>query len=591
MDAKKALNDVLDINGDINYADATEVLLDKYKIKLSRSNYDKIKFDRRNIKNNKKNKNKTQVPKSNQKGSTQTTGGQHSTLPPKNLLSMSPEEMLILGMTKQIQLDPTLFGTYIKLGYFDRDQQKRTQSYQYYKRPEWFTKIQEQLIQIFRSGSCLIVGARQKTFKTSTGLIASLEEMNENPKSTINFLTTSKPLAVELVGKVETDERVHGVWEPFLLGSYAEKRLIKNGSRLIPLATTKANAKGRTARILWIDELDDFFLIAGCLDVLAAAIPQIITTMKDGGKIWITCNMGDTRGFHMFISIMGKFGDLFPIYEFVEADGIVYKERTLVRLNPQEPGSEVMELTDDTVDYIVHSILMLAKDKRYADAMVYNIKNVGIDPFPAELVTDAFESWDAELIPKYPINCTQGIDPGFTHATGVYIVKMDKDGDVWESFAHEFFGGEITEEQFKNRMFVLYKEHGVKALYCESNSGGSHWMHEWNLRGMYCLPANFGVGQPQTGDVSLQHKAFERVWYERVLKDLLEKGKIHFHSDILFNEFGKYDPNVSKDKNKGDLVDAMLHAVFWCVGGPIYIENNLIDKEVLDSNESGAILI
>ncbi len=155
----------------------------------------------------------------------------------------------------------------------------------------------------------------------------------------------------------------------------------------------------------------------------------------------------------------------------------------------------------------------------------------------------------------------------------------------------EFFGGEITEEQFKNRMFVLYKEHGVKTLYCESNSGGSHWMYDWNLRGMYCIPANFGVGQPQTGDVSLQHKAFERVWYERVLKDLLEKGKIHFHSDILFNEFGKYDPNKSKDKNKGDLVDAMLHAVFWCVGGPLYIELNLIDKETIGSDDSGAILI
>ena len=533
---------------------------------------------------------KKKKPKSTNKTRTGDNGGVASTIPP-NLLSMSPEEMLIMGMTKQIPLDPALFGIYIKQGYFDRDQQKRTQSYQYYKRPDWFTEIQQELIQIFRSGSCLIVGARQKTFKTSTGLIASLEEMNENPKSTINFLTTSKPLAVELVGKVESDERVHGVWEPYLFGSYAEKRQIKNGSRLIPLATTRANAKGRTARILWIDELDDFFLIAGCLDVLAAAIPQIITTMIDGGKIWITCNMGDTRGFHMFISIMGKFGDLFPIYEFVEPDGIVYKKRTLVRLNPQEVGSEPMELTTDTVDYIVHAILMLAKDKRYADAMVYNIKNVGIDPFPAELVTAAFESWSEDKIPKYPINSEMGIDPGFTHATGVYIVKMDKDGHLWESFAHEYFGGEITEDQLKDRVFVLYKEHSVRELRCESNSGGSFWMAEWNLRGMNCVPANFGVGQPQTGDVSNESKAFERVWYERVLKDLLEKGKIHFHSDVLFNEFGKYDPNKSKDKNKGDLVDAMHHAVFRCVGGPEYIYANLIDKEIMGSDESGAILI
>ena len=520
------------------------------------------------------------------------TGGNGS-LPQNinNLLSKSPEELLMLGMTKQIELDSTLFQMYIKQGLYTRDQEKRTQSYSYYKRPEWFTPLQQELIQIFRRGSCLVVGARQKTFKTSTLLIAALEEMNENPNSTVNYLTTSKPLAIELTGKIETDERVHGVWEPYLFGSYAEKRMIKNGSRLIPLATTRANAKGRTARILVIDELDDFFLIAGCLDVLAAAVPQIITTMAGGGKVWIICNMGDTRGFHMFIEIMKKFGDLFPIYEFIEPDGQIYTERTLVRLNPQEKDSEVMVLDQDTVDYMVHSILTLAKDKRYADAMVYNIKDTGTDPFPAELVTEAFQSWDAALVPTYSINSVLGIDPGFTHATGVIVLKMDKNGDVWEAYAHEFFGGEITEERLKQKIFILYQDHGVKTLYCESNSGGSHWMYEWKLRGMNCIPANFGVGQPQTGDVSNQQKAFERVWNERVLKDLLEKRKVHFHNEILFNEFGKYDPNKSKDKNKGDLVDAMLHAVFWVVGGPEYIYNNLIDKGLLSDEEGGVMLL
>lgn len=518
----------------------------------------------------------------------------HGFIPPthdKDLLGRSPEELLMLGMTKQIQLDPTLFQLYVKLGLYNRDQEKKTQSYNYYKRPEWFNDYQNELIQIFRRGSCLIVGARQKTWKTTTGLIAALEELNENPNSTINFLTTSKPLACELTGKIETDERVNEMWAPYLYGSYTEKRLLKNGSRLIPLATTRANAKGRTARILWIDELDDFFLIAGCLDVLAAAIPQIIMTMASGGKVWITCNMGETRGFHMFVQIMKKFGDFFPIYEIVEPDGQVYKERTIVRLNPPEKDQQILTLDQDTVDYIVHSILTLAKDKRYADAMVYNIKDTGTDPFPAELVTEAFESWNAPSVPKYPLNTVMGIDPGFTHATGVIILKMDKDGDIWESFAHEYFGGEITEEKLKQRIFVLYKEQGVKTLYCESNSGGSHWMQEWELRGLYCERANFGVGQPQTGEVSLENKAYERVWNERVLKDLLEKKKIHLHNEILFNEFGKYDPNKSKDKNKGDLVDALLHAVFWIVGGPEYVYENLIDKEIIEEELPSSLLL
>lgn len=544
-----------------------------------------IKVWRKSIKK----KNKPDIS-SNITNSSSTKRGNSNIASLQNIKNLSPEEILFLGMTKQLPLDPQLFNIYMRKGLYDKYQEQKTDSYKYYTRPKFFNDYQDELIQIFRNGSCLIVGARQKTWKTSTGLIACLEECNER-KITINFLTTSKPLATELVGKIDTDDRVNQVCSPYLLASYTEKKLFKTGSRIIPLATTRANAKGRTANILWIDELDDFFLIAGCLDVLAAAIPQVIATMMEGGKVWITCNMGETRGFHLFIEIMKKFGDLFPIYEIMEPDGTVYKERTIVRINPQESDMEYFELTQDVVDYIVHSILTLAKDKRYADAMVYNIRNVGTDPFPAALVTDAFNNWDQDLLPKYPVNVVMGIDPGFTHATGVIILSRDKSGMVYEEYAHEFFGGEITEEDFKQRIFGLYKKYGVKALYCESNSGGLQWMHEWGLRGMNCLPANFGTGQPNTGDVANMSKAYEKTWNERVLKDLLEKHMILLHDDILFNEFGKYDPNKSKDKNKGDLVDALLHAGFWIVGGAQYVYDNLIDKESIKSEREVAYLL
>jgi hypothetical protein len=107
---------------------------------------------------------------------------------------------------------------------------------------------------------------------------------------------------------------------------------------------------------------------------------------------------------------------------------------------------------------------------------------------------------------------------------------------------------------------------------------------------MNCVSNTFGIGQPQTGDVSHGHKAYERVWYERVLKDLFEKKRVHLHSDILFNEFGKYNPNKSKDKNKGDLVDALLIGIFWIVGGPQYIFDNLIEQGFIDDESGGVAL-
>ena len=88
------------------------------------------------------------------------------------------------------------------------------------------------------------------------------------------------------------------------------------------------------------------------------------------------------------------------------------------------------------------------------------------------------------------------------------------------------------------------------------------------------------------------NRAFERAWYERVLKDFLEKKKIFLHNENLFREFSLYNPVENKEKGKGDLVDALLHCCFHAAGGISYLMELLQDKEGLVSgDDSGAILI
>lgn len=58
MTVKEHLNNVLDVNSEIKFNDAKILLKDKYKVDLSRSNFDKIKCDKRNNKKNKISKKK-----------------------------------------------------------------------------------------------------------------------------------------------------------------------------------------------------------------------------------------------------------------------------------------------------------------------------------------------------------------------------------------------------------------------------------------------------------------------------------------------------------------------------------------------------
>ena len=538
--------------------------------------------------------NKKQVPKSSNKLSIKTTGGQHSTLPPNNIINLSWKEKLELAIVGQLPLNTTALTLYDKLGYLKEDEQEEVGRKFVFREPEWFVPHQSDMYNAMIKGNCCIIGMRQFTFKTTTGLIAAGNLLHTRDKSLIVQISTGMDLSKELLNKIRHDERVMPVWEPILKTDNAESKILNNGSRLICRPCKPSSLQGLTGG-LWIDELDKIIGEKQTRQALAAALPIVITLLMNGtGFIWITGNQASDEGalqFEYFINVLSKFGNYFPIYRITDIKGIFH----LVQINNFDieiPTQDEPILRKEFFKDMMFQLLAALYDLAFAKAQILNLYDDASGMFKADLVAYAFEEWSKDLIPELAYNCVMAVDPGHTHATGVIILQKDKHGNLIEVFAKEYFGKQISEDDFKEEIFQLYREWGVREMFVESNSGGKWWRDHWVMRGLNCSLSNFGTTNPQTGETSNMNRAFERAWYERVLKDFLEKKKIFLHNENLFREFSLYNPVENKEKGKGDLVDALLHCCFHAAGGIAYLMELLQDKEGLVSgDDSGAILI
>lgn len=523
----------------------------------------------------------------------QPTGGLHSTSPPKNIVNLSWKQKLEMAIFGQLPIDTTALSLYERLGYLKEDEQKEEGRRFIFRTPEWFVPHQLEMYDKFLRGNCAVIGMRQLTYKTTTALCAAANKLYIHDGSLIVQISTGLDLSKELIGKVDSDERVASVWDPVMKQSNRESKILNNRSRLICRPCKPTSLQGLTGG-LWIDELDKIIVQKDTRQALAAALPIVIThLMNESGYIWITCNQASDEGvlqFEYFVRELAKFGNFFPIFRIEDhpETGEFYL-RQINEFDIEIPTEGV--LRKEFFRDMMMKLLAALYDQAFAKAQILNLYDDSAGMFRADLVASAFEDWSKDNLPKLAYNCVMAVDPGHTHATGVIILQKDKFGNLHEVFAKEYFGKTITEDAFKDEIVQLYKDYGVRELYVESNSGGKWWRDHWVERGLNCFMSNFGTTNPQTGETSNMNRAFERAWYERVLKDFLEKRKIFLRSEELFREFSLYNPVENKDKGKGDLVDALLHCCFHAAGGITYLMELLKDKEGVGPVDSGAILI
>lgn len=508
----------------------------------------------------------------------------------KNLSWKEKLEGAIFGILK---LDTQALTLYEKLGYLKEDEQTEEERKFVFQEPEWFVPHQSEMYNAMIKGNCCIIGERQLTYKTTTGLCAVANKLYEHDDSLIVQISTGLDLSKELIGKIDFDERVNSVWAPIMKTSNKESKILTNKSRLICRPCKPTSLQGLTGG-LWIDELDKIIKEKQTRQALAAALPIVITLLLEGKAfIWITCNQASDEGvlqFEYFVRVLSEFGNFFPIYRIMtDPDTNQYELMQINEFDIEIPTEPLQKR--EFFKEMMFKLLSALYDEAFAKAQILNIYDDSSGMFPPGLVTDAFENWSPDLIPRFPSHSVMGIDPGHTHATGLIILQKDRDGNLIEVFAKEYFGKLISEEEFKEEVFQLCREYNVRDIYVESNSGGKWWRDSWVDRGLNVHLSNFGIANPNTGEVSNMQRAFERTWFERVLKDHLEKHKIFLHNEQLFKEFSLYNPVESKERGKGDLVDALLHCCFYAAGGIEYMMELVREKEKMASENKGGMLI
>lgn len=479
------------------------------------------------------------------------------------------------------KLDVAALSFYDRMGWFQKDVEEQSGERYIYHEPEWLYEHQREMLKRMRAGNIMCWGMRQLTGKTTTALVACYEKMYENPGLQIIHISASEKLSKELIGKINSDPLVWEVWENQIKSNYRESKTLMNGSKLLLRPCKYAAVQGLTGG-LWIDELDKILREKETRQAFAAILPIVIRPMIDNKAfIWITCNQAQGAGaaqFEYFKTVLSKFGNVFPICEIAEPTAIT-KKRELVQLN--EFNVEIPQAGVEREEWfknMMYELQVSIADEEFAKAQMLNIYDDMSGLWNSADLVEAFDTYNEEDLPEWPLNVIEAVDPGAQHGTGVFICSMDTSGHIYELFAHKYFHTQISEERFKQVMMDKYDEFGVKLGLCESSYGGLFWIDHWRGKGYSFQAANFGTANPRTGETSNATKAVERHYKERVVKYLLEKKRLHLHNRTLFKEFSLYNPTENKEAGKGDILDAALHAIFEIVGGIKFVVEILADE-------------
>lgn len=521
---------------------------------------------------------------------------------------LSPKLQRLLAIAPQVKDIPSWLGPMV-IKELEQDEEIKKEDPLYYRRPDWLYPHQETWINLIKQGNGFCYGMRQLTGKTTATHVADLEMKWENAGWRTHCMTTSIELSKTLfIGKLETNP-LEDLFKPFFKSYLKESYSLINKSltQIFPMKVTAI--QGPTANCIWIDEIDKVIAEPGGRETLAGLFPQLLKSMVEGkGHLWITCNLGTTRQFHAFMHELEKLGyPFFPVCEIVEPVGDI--PRHIKIRNKHIPSPDIYNMSaaqkEEFFKQFMYDMLKALAGEQFAKAMILNEEDWSKDPFNPALIEKVFEPrrYREKLILKPEIphqlreyehllesyglgyllkefpyladyrNITSYIDPGFQHAVGFIIVGRDMQGNVVELFAKEWYGGDITEEDLKLIIGILCHAFHVERLLVENNSGGLWWADHFMRMGINTETTGFGTANPRTGDTTNAVKHLERGYYERVLKDLLEKLKLYLHSEKLKEEWNFYDlSHKNKEEGKGDLMDCLLQAAYYAVGGWEYLE-------------------
>ena len=615
MNATKALNDVLDINEQINFADAVKVLLDKYKVSLSRSNYDKIKSERRH---SKKYKNNKKVPKSTNKLTTQTKGGLRSTSLPtipeykdiniKSLLKNWSIHQLFTNSKFSGQAMQTLTKPeFIVQGQIVKGRVYWTSDMQPYHRPEWLYPWQNEGINYLRAPEtfgCLWQASRQNIGKTTAAFIADFEDMLMVDNTVVGLAAPGVRQCENLLRQgfkevitLENGEKFdlwNQLFKPYFKIDNVNKYVMKNDSMIYIIPLSESTAPGAAIDILHIEEIDKAVDDPQKLRGLGAILPTI-RARRDRAKLRITCNV-KSAVYRVLREELKQLGQYFPIWMEKPYDTttgkftgehIVYNEHIWLDKKPT---------IDDVLKILMDTIL----GSGYTQAQLGNLDDFEGSMWNPDKLDKAYAKGKGYRFKEHYEHSAMGIDPGAVHAFAITIWGKEgagKNSELIKLWTGRFtISGRTEEEQQKMIKIIAktcakaYLDYDCEFVAFESNSGAllvvpfiGYYVKKFKEEEKYknsfaqwrMKRSNFG-GDKEEGP---QGKLISRADYIMLLSILIDYEMVTIpilsaSDNVLKLEFARYKPaeKGSKDqKYKGDMVDSSLHVIWHLCGGRQFV--------------------
>ena len=626
MNATKALNDVLDANEQIGFKDAVALLLTKYKVNLSRSNYDKIKSVRKKNKRDKKGKKKGKTRSTN-KLSTQTKGGQHSTTSPNDNL-LNPDyysnvniktllknsaiyDILNGGRNKSKAWDLLSNTEFIEQGEIKHGVYW-TSDIKPYSRPSFFYPSQNTAIELMHDTHVMYQGGRQKIGKTTAAFNADFEDMLMTPGTVVTLVAPGLEQAAALLrqGFKEVltlpDGSKFDLWsqlyEPYFIIHNVKKYVMKNGSMLQVIPCSEYTTPGRATDILHIEELDKIVKKPEALRGFGAVLPTV-RARRGYARFRITCN--NTAGIYRILR-----EDLKHLYPWF----VIYMEKPY-DINTQKFTGEHIIYNEHydhkekpDIDEILKIIMDCVMGKAYTQQQLGNVDDYSGEVFNPDKVDLAYKKGKTFKPKKIYDDACLAIDPGAVHNFAAGIFGMEG-LELYHLWCEGFSISGKTEEQNEKMLKIIAKAcanayilHHCTSIISESNSGARlivplivHYIRKYlplarNSRAVIpeIVWSNWG------GDREEGHERphiISRSDYITLMQYIFDYGKITLqdrdeHEHLMRVEFARYKPQDSKEKFKGDFVDMSLHAM-WRLGGGF----DYIDKLIGTEPDSGMILI
>jgi len=222
----------------------------------------------------------------------------------------------------------------------------------------------------------------------------------------------------------------------------------------------------------------------------------------------------------------------------------------------------------ETADTKVRTLVKAIGGQSEVDRWLNNKESLVGSSFNPVAIENAFDAYEPFMAYKpTPAYKVLFVDPSGTgHPVGYFLGACDQKGtEFWELASGTLQLGEtledlesdmgLTDEQIKQKLLKLARNHQINLFAAESNMNGKQLKQFFLLKGFTAINQNFGPDDNRKRDSRAAMITFAR--------KIMDNNAMYLDGFDLKNELLIYNPDDhSTAKYKGDAADAMIHCMY-----------------------------